>query len=379
LQSRIKKTAQFNSVLNTLKQALGAKQHLAIAQLARHICKEQTSKSFEETIDTLLSSGYSVAQLLSGLLQCESLRMKMLFPGHSSLPLTVQFDELRRTVYEFNNMQDMVMAVGERFLSSVQARNIRGARQLPGIEEERLVEQPELSAEEKESLRKSTLETAIAAWTKSRQVHLFNPFRGLHVTASATLLGKGKDKLSIQLDRDVAKVFASHSEGNRAFVLTPDSEMQIHISLLRIEAGKLLLELGEIAPSFFDKRQDLGVQVADQIPVRISNLKRLSCQALLFDLSVSGLGLIVGENETCPLEQGDEVQCEFRINNKTIRCEGWARWIQGVGELTRIGIELKNDAALQQTLQKETFRLQRMIIAAIHEIEVPAEMLTALV
>lgn len=378
MQSRIKKTAQFNSILTSLKQALGAEQHLAIAQLARHICKEETKYPVDHVIRTLLTGGYSVAQLLAALLQAESARLKPLFPGHSALPLKVQFEELRRTVHEFNDLQDTIMRLGEEYLDSRQAANLRGAIRLPDNQEARYSEEHADTPEEETFRRAQVIERAIDVWAHSRKVRLFNPFRGLHVTATARLLGRGSDKISISFDPEVARVLASNPEADRAFLLCPGEGWQLAATVLRIEPGKLTLKLGDITPTYIDKRRDVGVQVADKIPVTLVSRGHPACKAQLFDLSISGLGLIIHEEQP-NLAQGDEVKCHFQLDGRQIRCSGWIRWLHNVDRITRIGLELKAEKSLQHVLQQEIFRLQRKIITAMHEIEPPERLAAAII
>ena len=367
-------------MLNTLKSLLGADQHLAMAQLARHICREETNQSLEETIITLLHGGYSVAQLLSALLQCESKRMQMLFSGHSALPLHVQFEDLRQTSHGFNEIQDTVMAVGETYLTELQARNIRGAAGISGKNEDRISEYPSMNEDEANSFRDESLAKSIDIWSQLRRVRLFNQFRGIPINASAQLMGKGKEKIRIALDREVAKVFACHADKNRVFLTCPhDAEQQISASILQLESGFVTLKLEEVSPSYVEKRRNLGVQVAEKIVVTLTSKGRKRGKAQLFDLSISGFGFIVTPDTTQPtLENGEELECEFQMGGNRIRASGWIRWQHQHDDMMRIGMELKSDRGLQQILQQEIFRLQRSIIVAMNEIDLPKEMRDAL-
>ena len=102
-------------------------------------------------------------------------------------------------------------------------------------------------------------------------------------------------------------------------------------------------------------------------------------KAQLFDLSISGFGFIVTPDGRQPvLENGEEVECDFKLSGTRIRASGWIRWQHNHGDAIRLGMELKSDRGLQQTLQQEIFRLQRSIIVAMNEIEIPKELREAL-
>jgi len=375
----MKQTAQFAAMVNTLKSALGDEHPMAIAQLARHICKQETKLPLDRAVLNLLQCGYSIAQLLSALLQCESQRMKSLFSGHSALPLDVQLEDLRHTIDAFNTIQDKIMEVGEAFLTEAHARNIRGAVRLPENSEDRISEYAGLSSEEVEEIRQQAITEAVEAWCGSRRVRLFNQFRGIPINASAQLLGKGKEKIRISLDREVAKVFASHPDKNRAFLTCPGGEQQITASILKLEPGSVTLKLGEVAPSYVEKRRNLGVQVAENIRVKLSYKGRSRGTAQLFDLSISGFGFIVNQSSDTPsVDSGEELDCEFMLSGERIRASGWIRWQQSHEDMLRLGMELKSDRGLQQILQQEIFRLQRSIIVAMNEIDIPKEIRDAL-
>ncbi|NWF36598.1 PilZ domain-containing protein [Mariprofundus sp. KV] len=375
----MKQTAQFAAMVNALKAILGDEHPLAIAQLARHICRQEPRQPLDKTVTTLLHNGYSIAQLLSALLQCESRRMKSLFSGHSALPLKVQIDDLRQTIHAFNEIQDTIMEVGEQYLTEAQARNIRGAARLPDNSEDRISEYAGLSREEIETIRQQAITAALDVWCKSRSIRLFNQFRGIPINASAHLLGKGKDKIRISLDREVAKVFASHPDKNRAFLSCPNGEQQIATSIIKYEPGSITLKLEDVSPSYVEKRRNLGVQVADNIRVKLSCKGRSRGTAQLYDLSISGFGFIVQQGSDTPVPgSGEELDCEFILSGERVRASGWIRWQQNHEGMLRLGMELKSDRGLQQMLQQEIFRLQRSIIVAMNEIDIPKELRDAL-
>ena len=375
----MKQTAQFAAMVNALKAILGDEHPLAIAQLARHICRQETKQPLDKTVANLLHCGYSIAQLLSALLQCESRRMKTLFSGHSALPLKVQLDDLRQTIHAFNEIQDTVMEVGEHYLTDAQARNIRGAARLPDNSEDRISEYDGMSSEEIEAIRQQAITESLEVWCKSRSIRLFNQFRGIPINTSAQLLGKGKDKIRISLDREVAKVYASHPEKNRAFLSCPNGEQQITTSIIKYEPGSITLQMEDVSPSYVEKRRNLGVQVAENIRVKLSYKGRSRGKAQLYDVSISGFGFIVQQSSDTPVpNSGEELDCEFMLSGERIRASGWIRWQQNHDGMLRLGMELKSDRGLQQILQQEIFRLQRSIIVAMNEIDIPKELRDAL-
>jgi len=375
----VQKMGQFNAMLTRLKAELGDRAPQAVAQLARHICGEPTKYALHETTESLMKHGYSISELLAALLQCESARMNMLFAVHSSMPLHTQFSDLRRVIHNFNDIQDAVMEAAEQYLMEVHARNIRGAARLPGRTEDRVCEYDALDEAALTNIRQDTIARAMACWLDCRKVRLFNQFRGLPVNATARLLGKGNDKICVLLDYDVAKVFACHPDQDSAYVASPVDDNQIAVSVLDVSGKKLTLALGGVSPLYVDKRQNIGVQVAENIPVVLSSRGRNRVQAQLFDLSISGFGFIINQVvDPALFSSGAELRCECILNGRNIHIDGWVRWLQNYNGIMRLGMELETDRKLQQFLQQEIFRIQRAIIVAMNEVRLPDDMQQAL-
>jgi len=366
-------------MLHALKSSLGSKNPLTTSQLARHICGEECNIALRDIVISLLNSGYSVAELLSALLQAESMRMKSLFSGHSALPINVQFDEIRRTTHAFNDIQDSIIEAGELYFTEKQTRNKLGSAQSSNNPEDRNCDYAELGEGELSRIREDVIAKSMQHWIETRSIKLFNQFRGISINANAKLLGKGKGIISINLDQNIAKVFASHPDRNRAFLACPGDEEKIAVSIKKLDSGNVTLNLEEVSPLYVEKRRDLGVQLAEHIPVKLTMKGRNIGTAQLFDMSISGFGLTMKNMaETKHLNNGDELHFDFQLSAKKMTGSGWVRWIQNHDDNIRIGIELKTDKTLQQSLQREIFSVQRSIIVAMNEVELPDEIQSAL-
>ncbi len=231
---------------------------------------------------------------------------------------------------------------------------------------------------ETDKLSTRLLEQSIAAWRRNGHVRVFNQFRGLPVNASARFLGHKGRRIGIGFDAEVARVFASSPDKNTAMLACPDGERQIRASIVRLQAGRAALELQEASYAYIHKRRDVGVQVGEDITVRLSGRRSRRLRARLFDLSISGMGLVLDEQAAGNIHAGDELDCEFSLGGKHFKSTGWVRWQQSCGDMLRLGMEMKSDRTLQQALQREIFRIQRSIITAMNEIELPDEMQAAI-
>jgi len=340
--------------------------------LGLHVCKEECAKPLPDVLLTLFHDGCSVTRLLSALLKCESFRMQALFNSHSNMPLHSQFEDLRHMVHDFKGLHDAVMEVGEIYLAETESRTVRGLGSGVAVDGAigRISGYMGMSEEEVERHSNNVLLASMIEWTRTGRARLFNVFRGLPVTASVDVLGCKDGLVRIKLDRDVGKVFASHPMQSHAYLACAGGEDQVRVSIQTIRQT-LTLKFEEVSPSFLDRRGDLGVQIADDVPVEILKRGRKIGMVHLYDASITGLGFVLKQNDQTAYNTGDEIECRFRLGAKDIRATGWIRWLQAYEGGTRIGMELKSDKVVQQTLQREIFRIQREIIVAMNELEMP--------
>lgn len=378
LSSKIKKPAQFEMVLKTLNTVLNAEHYDEITELARHICKEEVSMPLKKVLGRLYRDRVSVTQVLAALLKCEGIRMQALFIGHASMPLHAQFEDLRTMIHDFNAIQDCVMEVGEEYLAEVESKNIRTLDADEAEADERISGYMGMSDEEVEKHRENVLLASMIEWKQTGRIRMFNVYRGLPVNASTEVLSIEGETIRIALDRDIGKVFASHPMQNRAYLSCAGAEDQVRVSITAFGRRELTLSLEEMSPSFVGRRDNLGVQVSGNVPVELWNRNRRIGTVHLFDASISGLGFILQQSDQTPYSAGDELECRFSLGPKEFRSHGWIRWLMAHEGGTRIGMELKADKHLQQTLQREIFRIQREIIIAINEFELSEDIQKAL-
>lgn len=291
LSLKIKKPAQYEMVLKALNSVLGAGRHDDLAALARHVCKEEVSISLKEILAALYHDGVSVTQVLAALLKCESIRMQALFTGHAAMPLHTQFEDLRTMTHDFNMIQDSVMEVGEEYLAEVESKNIRSLNFDEAEADERISGYMGMSDEEVEKHRESVLLASMIEWKQTRRIRMYNVYRGLPVNASTDVLSIEGETIRIVLDRDIGKVFASHPMQNRAYLSCAGAEDQVRVTISAFGRRELTLSLEEISPSFVGRRDNLGVQISESVPVELWNRKKRIGTVHLFDASVTGLGL----------------------------------------------------------------------------------------
>ncbi len=358
--------------MKVLNAVMGVEHQRELSLLALYICKEDCPQPLPEILLSLFREGCSVTRLLAALLRCESLRMQALFTGHSKMPLHAQFEDLRHMVHDFNDLQDAVMAAGESYLAETESRTIRGLGSYDAIDQgsDRISGYFGMGDEEAEQHQKNVLLATVMEWKQTGRARLFNIFRGIPVSASVDVISCQDGVVRIRLDRDVGKVFASHPFQNHAYMACAGGKDQVGVSIQTVRET-LTLTLDEVSPSFLDRRGDLGVQVIENVPVEVTRRGKRIGIVKLFDASVTGLGFVIQEGECEPLDTGEEIGCRFRIGQKEIKATGWIRWSQQFAGGVRIGMELKSDKAIQQTLQREIFRIQRQIIVEMNELDMP--------
>jgi hypothetical protein len=358
-------------VLKILKDSLCGENQQDMALLALYICKEDSPQPLPDILLRLFRKGCSVTKLLSVLLKCESVRLQFLFAGHSSMPLHAQFEDLRKMLHDFNGIQDAVMEMGEVYLAETEAKTIRSVDVEMDDSGERISGYVGMSREEVASHRKNILLSSMIEWTKQGQAKLYNIYRGIPISISARVLGSKDEMIRIRLDREVGKVFSSHPLQDHAYLACSGGEDQVRVAIEKVDHGVVTLALKEISPSYLDRRDNLGVQIADSVPVEIVSRGRKIGTVHLFDASISGLGFLLKQSDQTPYSAGDAVECRFKLGDREIHATGWIRWLQAHEGGTRIGMELKADKVVQQNLQREIFRIQREIIVAMNELEMP--------
>ena len=371
MSSIFKKPAQFEAVLRALKSVLGSDHQHEMVELAKYICKENTTASLPDLLRTLFRHGYGVAQILAALLQSESVRMQTLFSGHAAMPLHTQFKDMKQILQGFNDIQNAVIEVGESYLAESDARNIQGSAASAERPGERISDHSGISEAELKAIKERALLASMTEWKKSKKIHIYNIFRGISVNVRADVRAISENALSIVLNKDVGKVFASHPQKNIAYLECSNGDEQIEVSLGDVSQGEVTLTLGDVSRSYLGRRDHLEVRLSEVVPVEFWRKYRKVAVGTLVDTSVSGLGFVLKESDKMPCSTGDELECRFKLANREIRAVGWIRWMRTHEGSARVGIELRKDKVVQEVLQREIVRVQREIIVAMNELEMP--------
>ncbi|MDQ6977720.1 MAG: PilZ domain-containing protein, partial [Ghiorsea sp.] len=127
-----------------------------------------------------------------------------------------------------------------------------------------------------------------------------------------------------------------------------------------------------------ENRKHLNIQVEEHIPVTIRMGKKRQLHARLHDLSIGGIGINVHGINQAPYNIGDKVECQLTLGTQPVTLQGVVRWTGSNNDEARIGIELQHNTNSQQLIQKEVFRMQRNIINAINQLELPDKLQKAL-
>ena len=361
----LKRRVLYDDVLKALKHVLGNEHSDALSVLAVHVCDEQSKTPLDEVLHVLFHHAYTIPQLLSALLQCESLRMTRLFSGHSTLPLERQFDELKYVLHHFNAIQEAVLDVGRDYLLQAQAQ----FRQKEAGDQADIDRQD--SVEVDHAARKVVLDASMKQWKKEKKIRLYNFFKGVPIHATVNVTKISDEEICIKLSADLIKVFASQSTGKFAYAICADEKEQVRVSISEVLESIVAVRLEEVSPSLLYRRKDLGVRTMNETPVLLRVRGRMLRDVMLCDISSTGLGFSLPEKHHSLCQNGEMIECAFRLADKDIKVSGWIRWVMVMNGDMRMGMELRPNIAVQQALQKEVFRIQRKIILSLNDLETP--------
>jgi len=358
------KPLQFDSIHQVLTRVLGNLDENS--QLATQICRKTTDESLPPLICELLKKKVHIHLLLTALSSCEKSRLQHAFDSTSSLPLETQLASAKKIIHHFNLIQDILLNTAtsyfqdqlqrrEQSITSIQDTGNRSTQQ-----------------HQKTPAHVQVLSESIHAWTKSKSIMIHNYYHGLAIRARVGFFAAGDGKVRIQLNEELARIFASHPSGDTAFAICKDEDMQVRLRIEEAHDGNVLLNIDDTVPAFSESRKHLNVQVLDHVSASLSlNGKRRPIQGQIHDLSMGGLGVTVPGMDKPPCNIGDDIECSVVLNQKPIKIQGIVRWT-GISENeARIGIEIGERSNAKQYIQKEIFRIQRNIIVAINQIEIP--------
>jgi len=361
----LKRRALYDDVLKTLKHSLGDERRRELSVLAVHVCDEQSKTPLNEVLHIFFHHAYTIPQLLSALLQCESLRMTRLFSGHSTLPLERQFDELKYVLHHFNYIQEAVLDVGRDYLLQAQA-------QFHQKEKGNQVDVDRQSSVEVDRLaRKSVLDASVKQWRDEKSITLYNFFKGVPIHATVDVIKIEPAGVHVKCSNELMKVFASQSSGKFAYAICADKKDQVRVSISKVLENVVILTLEEVSASLLHRRKNLGVRTMNEIPVGFRVRGKILRNVMLRDISSTGLGFSLSEKDQELCQNGEMVECSFKLGDKDMKVSGWIRWVMIMNGEMRMGMELRSNIAAQQTLQKEVFRIQRQIILSLNELDIP--------
>jgi len=361
----LKRRVLYDNVLKILKHSLGSEHADALSVLAVHVCDEQSKIPLHKVLHKLFHHAYTIPQLLSVLLQCESLRMQRLFSGHSSLPLERQFDELKYVLHYFNALQDAVLDVGKDYLLQAQAQ-----RHQEEVGDEADIDR-QSSIEVDPDVRKSVLHASVKQWYKEKKIRLYNFFKGVPIHATVDVTQINSKDIHLKLSADLMKVFASQSTGRFAYAICADEKDQVKVSISEVLENSVILKLEEVSPSLLHSRKNIGVRTMNEVPVLLKVRSRTLRSVVLRDISSTGLGFSLPEKYHALCQNGKMIECNFKLADKDVNVSGWIRWVMVMNGEMRMGMELRPNVAVQQALQKEVFRIQRQIILSLNDLDMP--------
>ncbi|MDQ6953039.1 MAG: PilZ domain-containing protein [Mariprofundaceae bacterium] len=358
-----KKPILYQKILRALQDALICDYPSELQCLAAHVCNEKVDRPLNGILTTLYHHGFTVPQLLSVLLNCESIRMSRLFSGYSSQPVAAQYKELQQVIQHFNDIQEEVLEVGRGYLLQAEAT-------LFSEDDVDHTERMVMDAVD-DGEREEVLEVSLKDWSRTKKLKVYNFFQGVPVYATVDVISVQEHDVLIRPNSDFLKVFSSHTEGNSAYAICADEKEQVKISIGEVTAEFVQIILQEVAQSLLNCRKNLGVRmnmdVFSDIKVRGKSIKKV----MLRDISLAGLGLTVPNLDKEPCRTGEVIECRFELSGRRIVAHGWVRWVVVMNGEVRLGMELRPHIGVQQALQKEVFNIQRKIIVQLNDLDVP--------
>ena len=366
------KPLQFEKNHAILSKTLGDSQ--ATYDLTAHICHEQVNTPLEQVLSKLLQSGTHIHHLLSSISACEQQRLQYAFDSAKTLPMEIQFSSAKRIIDDFNHIQDTLLLAADQYFEHVSVQKTHDISPVQADTGNRSILHNKL---EQKSYQ-DTVQSSIAAWKKSKSIAIRNYHLGLTVRTIATFLGEEGNYIKIKMNEDIARIFAIHPSEHAAFAVCEGEKIQVRLSIKKIKDGFILLSIGKTFPIYAESRKHLNIQVEEHIPVTIRMGKKRQLHARLHDLSIGGIGInVLGINQA-PYNIGDQIECQLTLGTQAVTLQGTVRWTGSSDDEARIGIELQHNKNTQQLIQKEVLRMQRNIINAINQLELPASLQKAL-
>ena len=366
------KPLQFEKNYSILSKTLGDSQ--ATYDLTAHICHEQVATSLEQVLSQLLQSGTHIHHLLSSISACEQQRLQYAFDSAKTLPVEIQFSSAKRIIDDFNQIQDTLLLVADQYFEHISVQKTHDISQVQADTGNRSM----LHSTLEQKSYQDTIQSSIAAWKKSKSIAIRNYHLGLTVRTIATFLGEEGDDIKIKMNEDIARIFAIHPSENAAFAVCEGEKIQVRLSIKAIKDGYILLRIGKTFPIYAESRKHLNLQVEEHIPVTIRMGKKRQLHARLHDLSIGGIGINVHGINQAPYNIGDNIECQLTLGTQPVTLQGTVRWTGSSNDEARIGVELQHNKNSQQLIQKEVLRMQRNIINAINQLELPATLQKAL-
>ncbi|MDX8395506.1 MAG: PilZ domain-containing protein [Mariprofundaceae bacterium] len=370
--SNMKKPVLYEDTLKILYQVLGHEQESKLAVLAAYVCDEQVETALEDVLKGLFHHGFTIPVLLSALLQCESMRMQRLFSGYSALPIDKQFDNFQHVIHHFNDIQEAVLNIGKDHMLQAKVQFTQEDTVAIDIGRQGEVELDTLA-------RKEAITSSLKQWGIQKRVDVFNFFQGVPVHVTIDVIKVEGEGVFVKPSADLVKVFSSHVNGEIAYASCADGKNQVRVSVGEVLPNSVELVLGEVAQSVLNCRKSLGVHIANEVPVILKARGRIFKRIMLRDISSAGLGFAFEKVDGEPCQVGELIECSFQLGDKRIDTTGWVRWVMKMNGEVRMGMELRKHVGIQQTLQKEVFRIQRQIILALSDLDVPKKLAKAMV
>ncbi len=359
----LKKPILYQKILTVLQHDLVCDYPSELECLAAHVCNEHVQRDLKGILETLFHHGFTVPQLLSVLLNCESIRMKRLFSGYSSQPVAAQYKDLQHVIHHFNTIQEEVLEVGKDYLLEAEAS-------LFSEDDDAQSDRMAMNAVA-DGVREEVLNNSLKEWARTKTMKVYNFFQGVPVYATVDILHIEGNRVDIAPNSDFIKVFSCHPDGKNAYAICSDEKDQVKISMGESSPQCVQLHMHEVAQSLLNCRKNLGVRlnfdVFSEIKVRGKSIKKV----LLRDVSFAGLGLTIQNMDKEPCRTGEVIECRFEMSGKPIIAQGWVRWVVMTNGEIRLGMELRPHIGVQQALQKEVFKIQRKIIVQLNDLALP--------
>ncbi len=228
------------------------------------------------------------------------------------------------------------------------------------LEEKHSLEWKQLQAQLLQEKYQHRLSRAVHAWSKDKQVTIYNYYKEMPVSAVLTLLKVETNSLTVKRNKDLSAVFVASEQHNKALIRMPNSEFCLELIVEDAMRETIHLRYGKFILLDKEKRRDIRVlaEASMQATLIGPELEKLPCH--ITDLSASGLGLSFQQEIFCQV--GDAYAFSLWNQGMKTTGKGFVAWLKNTDGHCTLGLSLEYDQLSHHRLSREVLRRTKAIL-----------------